>query len=168
MARFSAGYPPRPATATRKGENVSLERIAVLKAEIRGLQTMVDAEITARLKAEAEAAELRAQLDAAYRKAANLELELEKSERQRREVSNMADKMADKWTLQVERLRAELDAARQWRPVTMPLPVTDADIEIVLKARVNDQGLWAFRTMVPVVAWRLDPDAPDDGQEARP
>lgn len=44
---------------------MSLERIAVLKAEIRGLQTMVDAEITARLKAEAETAALRAQLDAA-------------------------------------------------------------------------------------------------------
>ena len=63
-------------------------------------------------RAEAERDDLRAQLDAMHRKASNLELELEQSERQRREISDMADKMADKWTLQVEQLRAELDAAR--------------------------------------------------------
>ena len=63
-------------------------------------------------RAEAERDDLRAQLDAMHRKASNLELELEQSERQRREISDMADKMADKWTLQVEQLRARLDAAR--------------------------------------------------------
>ena len=63
-------------------------------------------------RAEAERDDLRAQLDAMHRKASNLELELEQSERQRREISDMADKMADKWTLQVEQLRADLDAAR--------------------------------------------------------
>ena len=64
-------------------------------------------------RAEAERDDLRAQLDAMHRKASNLELELEQSERQRREISDMADKMADKWTLQVEQLRARLDAAQE-------------------------------------------------------
>lgn len=98
-------------------------------------------------RAEAEAAALRAQRDAALRKEEG--------------IFDSAAETELRLNATIDALRAELAAARAtggWRPVTMPLPVTDADIEIVLKARVNDQGLWAFRTMVPVIAWRLDPE----------
>ena len=82
------------------------------EAEAAHYRAQLSAAEEAALECQREAAALRAQLDAMHRKASNLELELEQSERQRREISDMADKMADKWTLQVEQLRAERDAAR--------------------------------------------------------
>ena len=63
-------------------------------------------------------------------------------------------------------LRAQLDAAR-WQPMTIPLPVTNIDVELLVKGRVNEQGLWLFRDISPVIGWRPLPAAPGD-EEARP
>ena len=115
------------ARAERAEAAIATERDAAAEAELASVlvllgggdpaesesEDMATAVVDAIFALRAERDDLRAQLDAMHRKASNLELELEQSERQRREISDMADKMADKWTLQVEQLRARLDAAQE-------------------------------------------------------